>query len=202
MGAFNRFLVEQNCPRCAATVTFAYQFKFADKRQYDYRSGDVLRWGGNDEGEPRQPLVLADCTPEECPACGYDPYIGAFRLRIEHDRLISVAGPLALDELIFGSALGERATAAALRAKRRELGLWRRPRGTDMYSNFGEVFTVLGSRTSIRLNPAFTGLSWDGPAFVWVLGTARTEQLATLLTPLVLLYSRRGSAGGGPEPGR
>lgn len=192
MGAFNRFLVRQNCPCCAAAVTFAYQFKFGSKRQYDYRPGDVLLWGGNDEGDRGQPLVLAECTPEECPACGYDPDSDAFRLRIERDRLISVEGPLELDELIFGSALDERATAAALRAKRRELGLWRRSSGPDMRSNSGEIFTVLGSRASIQLNPVFAGLSWTGPAFVWVLGTTRTEQLARLLAPLTPLYSRRG----------
>lgn len=62
MGAFNRLLVQQNCPRCAAALTFAYQFKFGSRRQYDCRPGDVLLWGGNDEGDRGQALVPG-CWP-------------------------------------------------------------------------------------------------------------------------------------------
>lgn len=194
MGAFNRFLAEHDCPRCRTRVTFAYQFKFGDKHQYDYRAGAVLRWGGNEEGDRGQPLVLAECTPEACPACGYDPDSSAFRLRIEHDRLISVEGPVELDEPIFGSMLSEPDTRAVLRARRAQLGLWsssfpRRSRssGQQAYSNSGETFIVFRNQASLLLNPAFTGLSWKGPALVWVLGTTRTESLTRLLAPMTLL---------------
>jgi hypothetical protein len=175
-------------------VTRAYQFKFGGKWQYDYRPGDALRWGGNDEGDPGEPLVFAECTPEPCPRCGDDIDSDAFRLRIEHDRLISVDGPFLLNELIFGSSLGAPATREALARMRAELGLWRHWSGMKTYSNFGEYFRVLENRPLTRLYPRFADLSWAGPAFVDVLGTKRTERLIQLLTPLplTLLYSQRG----------
>ena len=62
----------------------------------------------------------------------------------------------------------------------------------QLYSNSGETFIVLRNGTSVLLNPSFSGLSWAGPAFIWVLGTSRSEDLARLLDPLTLLHSRRG----------
>ena len=52
MGAFNRLLVEHQCARCGSTVERAFQFKYGHKWQDDYRIGDRLDWGGNDEGTP------------------------------------------------------------------------------------------------------------------------------------------------------
>lgn len=72
MGAFNRLLVEHECVRCGSTVERAFQFKYGHKWQDDYRIGDRLDWGGNDEGTPGLAWVQFAGIPEECVACGAD----------------------------------------------------------------------------------------------------------------------------------
>ena len=92
MSAFNRVLVGQPCPHCGAVVERAYQFKFGDTWQYDYRLGDRLRWGGNDRGTPGLSSAATECVPEACVRCGFDED-AVYVIRIENDLLVDVVGP-------------------------------------------------------------------------------------------------------------
>jgi hypothetical protein len=92
VSAFNRVFVEQACPHCGAVIDRAYQFKYGDTWQYDYRLGDTLRWGGNDRGIRGLPSATTDGVPEQCISCGFDED-AVYVVRIENDVLVDVAGP-------------------------------------------------------------------------------------------------------------
>src|SRR5690554_6008186 len=51
MGAYNVVTVDFADPDTGQTHALRIQFKYGDKWQHEYRVGDLLRWGGNDEGE-------------------------------------------------------------------------------------------------------------------------------------------------------
>ena len=91
MGAFNRVAVDLCCPWCSAQVQVYVQFKFGDCWQFDYRLGDTLAWGGNDQGRPGLARVVVDGEGETCPACGADPPDWPFYVFVEHDRLVAAA---------------------------------------------------------------------------------------------------------------
>jgi hypothetical protein len=106
VGAFNRLRVPAECPACGAQIERAFQFKFADKWQYDYRLGDRLRWGGNDEGLPGLPAVRINGVPEDCPKCRCDYNADGgtgFMIVIENDVIQSVEGPTTFTRLTYRS---------------------------------------------------------------------------------------------------
>ncbi len=185
MGAFNRYLVEDRCAGCGKTAEKAFQFKFGSKWQYDYHTGDLLRWGGNDEGDPGQPLVFVDCVPEDCSNCGFDydwSDQNGYRLRIENDRLIGVEGPCEFDSLLFGSDIDLRTAKAELQS-RRELGLWTAWDGNEDYSfethsNAGEWFWLQTNAHGAR---EYSRVEWTGPAFLRVIHVTRRGELVKLL---------------------
>ena len=92
MGAFNRLLAKETCAACEGAVTRAYQFKYGDKWQYDYRLGDLIRWGGNDEGTPGQAHVETLGYPESCQLCGWSEDAD-YTLTLQYDRIVAVHGP-------------------------------------------------------------------------------------------------------------
>ena len=194
MGAFNRFLTERRCPECGQLSEQAFQFKFGSKAQYDYRTGDVLRWGGNDEGDPGQPLVLVSCVPEACPACGLDydcdDHTG-YRLRVENDTVVSVSGPMALSDVVLGSNGDLISTMAMLDTKRDALGLWSTWVFWQTGTNSAECVWVRPTRELAELY----GVSWKGPCLVAVMETTRANELPRLLAdvPLVPLTANRGT---------
>lgn len=194
MGAFNRYLVEQTCPGCGKTVERAFQFKFGNKWQYDYRSGDLLRWGGNDEGDPGQPLVFVDCVPEDCSNCRFDydwSDENGFRLRIENDRLVGVEGPYEFGSLLFGSDIDLRTAKAELQSRQRALGLWTTWDGNEDYSV--ETHSNAGERFSLQTNShgarEYNRSEWTGSLFLRVTHVTRREELVRLLdaAPFTLL---------------
>jgi len=99
MSAFNRVMVDWECPRCDAQVERAYQFKYGDVQQHNYRLGDRLWWGGNDEGTPGISSVIVDCVPEPCPRCGWDED-SDYDLLIGADILMAVTGPRTGDSVV------------------------------------------------------------------------------------------------------
>ena len=54
--------------------------------------GEMLRWGGNDEGEQGLAAVAVECTPEQCTRCGFDED-AEYEIAIEFDVIRGVTGP-------------------------------------------------------------------------------------------------------------
>lgn len=121
MGAFNRVLIAETCHRCDTRIERAYQFKFGNKWQYDYRLGDRLRWGGNDQGTPGLPMVLVPGVPEKCRLCGYDED-AEYRIRVEGDVLRSVDGPFRYTRFVYSSHSGVAQTYETLMRASDDLG--------------------------------------------------------------------------------
>jgi hypothetical protein len=69
MSAFNTVESLVACPSCGAARDFEVQFKFGDTWQHRYRIGDVVRWGGNNVGEPGHKEVLVEGIGGPCPTC-------------------------------------------------------------------------------------------------------------------------------------
>lgn len=88
MGAFNTVELVRlvPCPRCGDSGLIAVQFAYGDTQQYAYSMGDVIRWGGNDVGEPACGEVKILGTPEYCQVCGLDVE-GEYVLVIENGRI-------------------------------------------------------------------------------------------------------------------
>ena len=191
MGAFNRYLVEEACPGCGQTIERAFQFKFGDKWQYDYRRDDVLRWGGNDEGQPDLPLVYVDCTPEGCRQCGFDydtNMITGFRLRIEHDHIKGHEGPLSYSRLDHVSTSDLRGTEERLESVAEQLGLmldWTRNEELS-----AETDTTYGEHVWIHTTQS-ANATWTGPIEVSVSLTTRADDLEAILRALGFELLRR-----------
>ena len=190
MGTFNSYLVDEQCPGCGKTIERAYQFKFAAKWQYNYHRGELLRWGGLDDGDPGLPLVFVPCAAERCPECRYDidtdPSRG-FRLRIEYDRIVSVEGPLTFSRVTFGSPDDVLQTRELLMTLAIPLGLfsiW------DSASHLGaSVDTTLGDW--IYITGTRPDDAWNGPTVVSVRRTLRMEEIEGILSLAGLTLLRR-----------
>lgn len=89
MGAFNTLHIRTPCPSCQVEVDVHLQFKYGDTWQHEYELGDVLKWGGNNIGNPGMKRVAIDAVAEKCPKCGYAD-IGDFEILTENDRLMTV----------------------------------------------------------------------------------------------------------------
>ena len=73
MSAFNTVVVPgEDCPRCGSRIVRRVQFKYGDRRAYEYALGDTIKRGGNDRGVPAH-LVMVKGYPEPCPDCDFDP---------------------------------------------------------------------------------------------------------------------------------
>lgn len=70
MGAFNTLRALAVCTFCNKESEYEIQFKYGNKRQYEYQLGDVLRWGGNDEGVEGAKRVVVDGASSPCKHCG------------------------------------------------------------------------------------------------------------------------------------
>ena len=191
MGAFNRYLVEEACPSCGKTIERAFQFKFGNKQQYDYRRDDILGWGGNDEGKPDLPVVYVDCTPEGCPHCGFDydtNMITGFRLRLEHDRIKGHEGPLSYSRLDYVSTSDLRGTEERLESVAEQLGLmldWTRNEELS-----AETDTTYGEHVWIHTTQS-ANATWTGPIEVSVSLTTRADDLEAILRALGFELLRR-----------
>ncbi len=60
MGAFNTVRLSWHNPQSGEAVDVTVQFKYGDTWQYEYNIGDVLRWGGNDNGIKDARRVVVD----------------------------------------------------------------------------------------------------------------------------------------------
>lgn len=70
MGAFNTVKSEASCPFCNNKQQWTIQFKYGNCRQYEYRLGDKLRWGGNKKGSNVGGNVRTSGIAEEsCKRC-------------------------------------------------------------------------------------------------------------------------------------
>ena len=74
MSAFNTVVVtdDEVCPHCGSKIVRRVQFKYGDRRAYEYAVGDALKWGGNDRGVQAH-LVKVKGYPEPCQDCDFDP---------------------------------------------------------------------------------------------------------------------------------
>jgi hypothetical protein len=100
MGLFNTLLTALPCPNCSDIIEKQIQFKYGDTRLNEYRIGDRLRWGSNNEGQPGYKKVKVWATGVHCPICGYDPEWDEYEILIENDILISVTSLLNWDEYL------------------------------------------------------------------------------------------------------
>jgi hypothetical protein len=90
MSAFNTVVAKLECPNCRSVVTMPVQFKFGNTWQFQYEVGDLLRWGGNDIGQPMLRHVVVDgVAAGRCPRCSYDSEWNVY-VHIENDRITRV----------------------------------------------------------------------------------------------------------------
>ncbi len=195
MGAFNRYLRNEQCPGCGQEIERGFQFKFGHKWQIDYHAGDTLQWGGNDEGDPGLPSVRVFGVPESCPHCGFDyawDDSHGFLIRIEDDRLIDVEGPMDFAFALYGSSNGLSETVTAL-SETAELG----PMSDWVYDGelSAEVDTVFGEIIWVTTSTTLARPQWSGPICVSISHTARSNELQEMLTGIglrLLELDRRG----------
>lgn len=90
MSAFNVVGATLRCPRCGNEYPMPVQFKYGDTWQYDYSTGDTLKWGGNDIGEREaKSVVVYGIGDRACPVCAYDEGIDAY-VFVTDGRIVSV----------------------------------------------------------------------------------------------------------------
>jgi hypothetical protein len=88
MGAFNTVVGKAICPKCKRHVRVIGQFKFGNVRQFSYRIGDMLGWGGNEIGRSGFQHVVVDAIAEtNCPSCGFSGEWDLY-LHVQCDRLV------------------------------------------------------------------------------------------------------------------
>lgn len=81
MGLFNTVLIPWQDPATGQETTLTIQFKYAEKRQHEYRIGDALKWGGDryDVGKQASKRVVVYGILETDPEPGvpedYDIYV-------------------------------------------------------------------------------------------------------------------------------
>lgn len=90
MGAFNELKASVSCPICKEENEFAIQFKYGDTWQYEYKIGDILKWGGNDIGKNNVKIVAVEGLGGPCPKCG-TRFLN-FEIEIKNDRIDNVKG--------------------------------------------------------------------------------------------------------------
>jgi endogenous inhibitor of DNA gyrase (YacG/DUF329 family) len=90
MGAFNTVSIRLKCPSCGIPITMPVQYKYGDTWQLNYELGDIIKWGGNDEGERGHCHVVVDgIATGKCPECGHDNERDIY-VHIENDRIAGV----------------------------------------------------------------------------------------------------------------
>ena len=89
MSAFNTVRLTQACPTGNHIGEFEVQFKYGDCWQYEYRLGDKLKWGGNDNGKPGHKRVVVDGVGY-CSKCGPEAEYPDYEVWLEHDQIVSV----------------------------------------------------------------------------------------------------------------
>ena len=186
MGAFNRYLRDEECPGCGQQIERGFQFKFGHKWQIDYHAGDKLQWGGNDEGDPGLPSVRVFGVPESCPHCGFDygwDDSHGFLIRIEYDSLIDVEGPIALSHALYGSSNGLQETLAVLSEKPDFGAMSDWDYNGDLSAG---VETVFGERIWVTTTTTLATPPWSGPICVSVNHTARPSELQEIMTGMGL----------------
>jgi hypothetical protein len=94
MSAFNRVIVEAECPWCKEMSTFTIPFKYGELGYYDYHLGETLKWGGRDtEGrEDAHCVLMLSISENACSRCySSDEDNGiAFYILIKENELHSV----------------------------------------------------------------------------------------------------------------
>jgi hypothetical protein len=91
MSAYNILMATIQCPDCHHQNEGRIQFKFGDKWQYLYKSGDTIKWGGNDIGKANLHSVKAYgiLEADRCVKCGYCLET-VYDILIQHDVIKSV----------------------------------------------------------------------------------------------------------------
>ena len=94
VGLFNRLITAVKCSNCKREVETAIQFKFGDTWQYNMVIGNEIKWGGNDNGEPGNSIVMVYGIAENniCSHCGFENE-EEFNIMIK-DNVISTVSPI------------------------------------------------------------------------------------------------------------
>lgn len=73
MGSFNRLITKIVCSNCKGEFEAAIQFKFGHTWQMQHVLGDEIKWGGNDNGESGNAVVMVYGIAENniCSSCGF-----------------------------------------------------------------------------------------------------------------------------------
>ena len=71
MSAFNTVTSNLSCPYCGENQEWSIQYKYGDCWQFNYVVGDIISWGGNDNGKNVGGKVRTDGIAEnKCQSCG------------------------------------------------------------------------------------------------------------------------------------
>jgi hypothetical protein len=73
MSAVNHLHIEHVDPKDGIKRNCIVQFKFGDTWETNYRLGDKLAWGGNDNGEPGKRRVVVHGVTGSCDTSGVLP---------------------------------------------------------------------------------------------------------------------------------
>jgi hypothetical protein len=89
MGLFNILFAEVACTTCERTSSMEIQFKYGATRQYEYKLGDTLHWGGSQYGDPSNKAVVVEGISGKCQHCGAE--FMEYDISIADDKLVSIA---------------------------------------------------------------------------------------------------------------
>jgi hypothetical protein len=85
MSAYNRLHIDYSTQPSEPAKKYILQFKFGHSRLIDYRLGDKLAWGGNDNGEPGKKKVIVEGIEEGSSQTGQLKYWYIF---LENDVIV------------------------------------------------------------------------------------------------------------------
>jgi len=90
MGIINILTANISCPNCKEQSDFKIQFRYGETWNYEYKLGDVLKWGGNEVGKKGVKKVAVEGIGGPCPKCG-TRFLN-FEIEIKNDRIDNVKG--------------------------------------------------------------------------------------------------------------
>src|SRR5437868_14601658 len=88
MSAYNTVIFPWKDPDSKKEYNLSIQFKYGDVWQYEFKIGDTLKWGGNDNGNPLAKKVVVEGILEGKKLTNKMPE--DFEIHISNNKIISV----------------------------------------------------------------------------------------------------------------
>jgi hypothetical protein len=88
MGLFNILFAEVACTVCGKVSAMEIQYKYGATRQYEYKLGDKIHWGGSQYGDPSNKAVVVEGISGQCQHCRAE--FMEYDILIDNDKLMSL----------------------------------------------------------------------------------------------------------------